>query len=267
MSGQLLGEVWRGVVLGLAVVLPGISGGTAALVMGIYEELVRDFSHFRWRPHLALAAGAAAGLLLGARAIGWVMEAVPERLAAFLLGVVLASAWLVLRRFSRPGLAGLVALAAGCALALALAGEPLGARNGRVAAAGEVFLGGTVSAAAMMLPGMSGGTLLIMLGLYDDMVTALNRLELARLAVFSAGAVIGMFGVARLVSRLLELAPVLVGLFLGGMILGSTRAVLPATWDAGAVALAAAGAAAVYAAAGREESHAAGAGGGGRDAA
>ncbi len=256
MRAGFLARLWQGAVLGVAVVLPGISGGTAALVMGIYEELVRDFSHFRWRPHLALAAGAAAGLLLGARAIGWIMEAVPDRLAAFLLGVVLASAWLVLRRFPRPGPAGLLALLAGVALALALAGEPL-ARNGRQAAAGEVFLGGTVSAAAMMLPGMSGGTLLIMLGLYDDMVTALNRLELARLAVFSAGAALGMFGVARAVSRLLALAPVPVGLFLGGMILGSARAVVPRAFDPAAAVLLAAGAASVYAAARREADHAA----------
>ncbi len=256
MRAGLVARLWQGVVLGVAVVLPGISGGTAALVMGIYEELVRDFSHFRWRPHLVLAAGAAAGLLVGARAIGWVLAVVPDRLAAFLLGVVLASAWLVLRRFPRPGPAGLPALLAGFLLAVALAGEPL-ARNGREAAPAGIFLGGTVAAAAMMLPGMSGGTLLLMLGLYDDMVTALNRLELARLAVFSAGAVLGMFGVARAVSRLLVMAPVPVGLFLGGMILGSARAVVPAVFDPAAALLLLAGAVSVYAAARGEADHAA----------
>ncbi len=223
----------QGVALGVAIVLPGLSGGTAAVVMGIYRQLIEDFSSFRWRPHLMLAGGAALGVLGGARATGWLLERAPALLSAFLLGVVLASAWLVFRRQGRPGAGGLLAWAAGVALAVAVAREPLaaGAGDGGSAQPAFVFVGGAVASAAMMLPGMSGGTILIMMGLYDDMLTALNALNLPVLAVFVTGAMLGVFVVARLVARLLVRYPVTTGFFLAGMILGSARAVLPGGVD------------------------------------
>lgn len=242
-----LRSVLQGVALGVAIILPGLSGGTAALLMGIYDELVHDFSHFRWRPYLPLVAGVAVGVLGGARGTAWLLAAVPNLLAAFLLGVILASAWRVFRRHERPGPAAIGAWFLGIGVALAVARESLGQAGGAVATAslGAVFLGGSLSAAAMMLPGMSGGTLLILLGLYDDMLAALNALYLPMLAVFGGGALIGMFVIARLVSALLARYPAVTGLFLAGMILGSARAVLPERLGAGEVLLTLAGAAAV----------------------
>lgn len=235
---------FQGVALGVAIVLPGLSGGTAAVVMGIYRQLIEDFSSFRWRPHLLLAGGAGLGVLGGARATGWLLERTPGLLSAFLLGVVLASAWLVFRRQGRPNAAGLLAWAAGVAVAVAVAREPLaaGTPSGAAAQPGFVFLGGAVASAAMMLPGMSGGTILIMMGLYDDMLAALNGFNLPVLAVFLGGAVLGVFGVARLVAGMLARHPVVTGFFLAGMILGSARAVLPGGVDVPEVLAFAAGA-------------------------
>lgn len=240
-------SVLQGVGLGVAIILPGLSGGTAALLMGIYDELVHDFSHFRWRPYLPLGVGIVAGLLGGAQGTAWLLAAAPNLLAAFLLGVILASAWRVFRRYRGAGPVALAAWFVGVSTALAIARESLGHPGGVVAGAslGKVFLGGSVASAAMMLPGMSGGTILIMMGLYDDMLAALNSLYLPMLAVFIGGALIGMFVVARLVSMLLARHPVVTGLFLGGMILGSARAVIPERLGPAELVLALAGAAAV----------------------
>ncbi len=239
--------IMQGIFLGVAIVLPGLSGGTAALIMGLYHQLVRDFSHFRWRPYLPLLAGIVAGILGGARGTAWLLDQVPSLLAAFLLGVVLASAWFVFRRQRRLSPVGLAAWIGGAALAWSAAVEPLAGAHQAAGAAAlplpPLFLGGALAASAMMLPGMSGGTLLIMTGLYDDMLQALNGFNIPAIAVFGAGAIIGMFGVARAVSRLLELYPVVVGFFLAGMILGSARAVIPPAFGLGEAAAAGLGAA------------------------
>lgn len=239
----------QGLWLGVAIVLPGLSGGTAALVMGMYDSLIHDFSRFRWRPHLVLAAGAAAGLLAGARLLEGVLASAPDLLSAFLLGVVLASAWRAFRRYPAVPASALWAWFLGIALALAAARHPL-AGGGGVAAPLEMpaaFLGGGVAGTAMMLPGMSGATLLILMGMYDDMLAALNALALPVLAAFAAGAALGMLVIARLVSALLDRFPVPTGLFLAGMLLGSARAVVPFRFTPAAAFLALAGAAIVLA--------------------
>lgn len=237
----------QGLGLGVAIVLPGLSGGTAALIMGMYDRLVRDFSRFRWRPHVMLAAGAAAGLLAGARLLEGVLASAPDLLSAFLLGVVLASAWLAYRRYPQVPASALGAWFLGIAAALAVARHPLAGGGGGAAPLGmpAAFFGGGVAGTAMMLPGMSGATLLILMGMYDDMLAALNALALPVLAAFAAGAGLGMLVIARLVSALLDRFPVPTGLFLAGMLLGSARAVVPSRLTPAAALLALAGAAIV----------------------
>lgn len=221
-------ELLQGFGLGVAIVLPGLSGGTAALIMGIYRQLVDDISRFRFGPHLALGGGVVAGLLGGARAVAWLLETAPDLLSSFLLGVLLVTAWVAFRAFRRPGPAGLLAWVIGVTLALAVATQPLG----RQAVGGgingpQALVGGAAASAAMMLPGFSGGTLLILLGFYDDMLGAVNQFNWYILALFSVGGLAGILGISRLVSRLLALYPIPLGLFLAGLVLGSTRAVIP----------------------------------------
>lgn len=247
----------QGVALGVAIILPGLSGGTAALVMGLYHGLLHDFSHFRWRPYIPLGVGVGAGILGGARATAWLLDRVPSLLSAFLLGVVLASAWAIFRRQRGTPPLGLAAWGLGAALAFLAAVEPLAPSH--PAAGGEaiaprlfIFLGGSLASAAMMLPGMSGGTLLIMMGQYNDMLAALNQGNIPILAVFAAGAVLGMFVVSRLVSTLMNRYPVAVGFFLAGMILGSARAVWPGQWGVGEI-LALAGGAGLVALGGEDD--------------
>lgn len=227
MRGALL-SLLRGVVLGVAVILPGLSGGTVALIMGIYTRLVDDFSHFRWRPHLPLAVGVAAGILGGARLIAALLTAVPDLLSAYLLGLIMAGGWRLFIRHPRPGPAGMAAWFVGIGFALALAGEPLSNGGGDPSLSpATALLGGGVAGTAMMLPGVSGSAMMVLLGLYADILAAVNTLDLPVLAVFGIGAGLGMFVVARLMSLLLARFPAVTLLFLAGLVLGSARAVLP----------------------------------------
>lgn len=245
----------QGLWLGVAIVLPGLSGGTAALVLGIYERLVHDLGRFRWQPyHLPLAVGAGVGLVAGARLLDGVLAVAPDLLSAFLLGAVLASAWLAFQRFPEPPASAVGAWLLGVGLALAVARHPLApqAAGGAGLSLPLAFLAGGLAGTAMMLPGMSGATLLILLGVYDDMLAAVNGLAVPVLASFAAGVVLGMVNVARLVSALLLRAPELTGLFLAGLLLGSARAVVPVRVGWAAVPFVLAGAVTVLAARGRE---------------
>lgn len=221
---------WRsllqGVALGIAIVLPGLSGGTAAVIMGIYRDLVEDISRFNWRPHITLAAGVVAGVLGGARVTEFLLLNFPGILSSYLLGVILASAWLVFRQNLplRPG--GVIAWLVGVGVGLAVAAEPLVAGGGhRQASMVTVFLGGSVASAAMMLPGMSGGTMLVIMGLYDDMLAALNRFDIPLIFVFGLGCIVGVVVIARVITRIMGRFPVATSLLLGGMIMGSAKVV------------------------------------------
>lgn len=231
-------EFFRGVVLGLAIVLPGISGGTAALAMGIYHDLLGALAELRFRPHLWLGAGLLPGILGGAWLVSLALRALPHVLASFLLGVILATALLLLRRALAGGwprgagavLGGALFLS-GFTLAYLLAGEPL-AQTGLSASSGDTPLslalaGGVFSSSAMVLPGMSGGTVLVMLGLYDDALGAITHLRFPVLAAFGVGSLIGLFGVSRLAVLFFRRWPELFQLFLAGLVAGSHRAVLP----------------------------------------
>jgi len=239
-------EFLRGVVLGLAIVLPGISGGTAALAMGIYQDLLQALARLRFRPHLRLGAGLVPGVLGGAWLVSLTLKAVPDVLASFLLGVILATALLLLHRVGAGGwprggqaVLGGILLLGGFGLAYLLAGERLAETDISTFPVDTplplALVGGMFSSSAMVLPGMSGGTVLVMLGLYDDALAALTGLDIPVLAAFVAGSLVGLFGVSRLANLAFLRWPSLFRLFLAGLVAGSHRAVLPGRfglWEA-----------------------------------
>ncbi len=226
MSLNPVGSILQGVILGVAVVLPGLSAGTAALIMGIYDQLVEDVSRLNLKPHIFKGIGVVTGILVGARVTGYMMENYLSILSAYLFGVIMASAWFIFRQNLPMRAGGVLAWMAGVLAAIALSSEPLGQVGSQTGLdLGRVFVGGSVASSAMMLPGMSGGSLLIMMGMYDDLLLAVNNFDFPVLLVFLLGAIVGVFLVTKLLARVISLFPVTMYLFLGGMVLGSARAV------------------------------------------
>jgi len=219
--------VLQGLWIGAAIVLPGISGGTAALILGIYEEFIDAIRAFRWRGVLPMVLGIGGGVLGAARVVGWLLNAVPTVLAAFLMGLVLVSAAYVLRQ-AGPGPSRLAGVVAGAVVALAAAlgapASPAGAANPSLPA---LFLGGMLAASVMLVPGLSGGTLLIALGLYEPVVDALNSLDLPMVLTFGAGALAGLKGLSHLVGFLIRRAHDLTLAVLAGLMLGSLAVLWP----------------------------------------
>ena len=239
----------RGLAMGAADVMPGVSGGTMALVLGIYERLVAGLraatsvtpwrllarGRFRaaWRaahaPFLApLVAGIAVAVLILARVIDRALASFAVPLYALFFGLILAAAVLVGRRVVRWRAAPIVALIAATAIVSVLLGSAPGAPPDTL---WTVFFAGAVGIAALVLPGISGAFILVLLGQYGRVIGAIASLDVMTLIPFALGALVGLATIARLLDVLLRRALDVTMAALLGVMLGSLQRVWP--WTVG----------------------------------
>lgn len=226
----MLIKILQGIFIGIAFILPGLSAGTVMLIIGLYRTVVDDLAALRLRPYLPLLAGIAFGAFTGIFAIGYLLENYHQPITAFLMGLLLASIPAVIRNNSQPVLRfwPLCFAVTGFLVTWFVICEPT--RTFTVLPPGgffHFFLGGTLASATMLLPGVSGSSVLIIMNLYDQVIEAFSSWQWLKLAFFSAGFLVGLFGLARLLSALFRRYRLLVSLLLAGLILGSTRALLP----------------------------------------
>lgn len=248
----LVANAVRGALIGAAEVVPGVSGGTVALVVGIYERLVMSAGHLVTAVRLLLrdlprGRGAAAGreelrrvdwatvLPVGAamvvavvtlaRVIEPLLEEHPERARALFLGLVLASIVVPAGMVGRWGRRELALAAMAAAAAVLLTGLPPGSDSSPP----MLFVYGAAALAvcALVLPGVSGSFLLLSLGVYEATLSAVNNRDLAYLAVFSAGALTGIVLFVKVLQYLLEHRRRATLAVMTGLMAGSLRALWP----------------------------------------
>jgi putative membrane protein len=251
ISGDLVNFV-RGFCMGAADTVPGVSGGTVALVLGHYKRLLAAISHFDaaalamltsgrfsdlWRHcdlRFILALGL--GLVVGAGSLAstmhWLLEnRMPETFAVF-FGLVLASGWIVSRWIRRWSPAAVLMLAAGAVFAFWLSGLSTGESAQRGI---YLFLAASVAICAMILPGISGAFVLLLLGMYHPVMGMIRQFVhldlsfelLTGLCLFAAGCVTGLAVFSRLLRWLLHVHPDVTMAGLLGLMLGSLRRVWP----------------------------------------
>ena len=212
------GIVARGAAMGIAEVVPGVSGGTIAFVTGIYRELIGSLAAFSpttlswmitqpkrfWRHHnlgflACLGCGMLVSVLAFARLIGAAIESVPTLVWGFFFGLVLFSVFAVGR--ARPPVVLATLGVTGLFLGLATGSlEPLGGQPSYPV----YFLGGALAVCAWLLPAVSGSFLLVVLGLYTEMLGAAATLNWPVLAVFGLGMLVGLALSARLLKYLMD---------------------------------------------------------------
>ncbi|WP_439102178.1 DUF368 domain-containing protein [Congregibacter sp.] len=221
-GGSLIpGVLLRGVLMGAADIVPGVSGGTMAFITGIYQRLINAVTAFdlsllrvlharRWAEALQRTDAAfLATLLLGigisvfslARLISSLLETQPLLLWSFFFGLIASSALVLVRHVARwsPGTLG--GLIAGAVIAAGIGLSPVFEMP---AAPWSFFVAGFFAICAMILPGISGSFILVLMGMYPFVLEAIESLDLLSLALFAAGAGSGLLVFSRLLSYLLR---------------------------------------------------------------
>ncbi|MFG0334165.1 MAG: DUF368 domain-containing protein, partial [Maioricimonas sp. JB049] len=243
----------RGLLMGGADIIPGVSGGTVALILGIYERLVTSISHFdttlvrqlgqrEWsaaaeRINFRFLAFLGLGIGLGVAALGSLMHGLLEHyyqftLAAF-FGLIAASAVLVARMIERWNVAAVVAILLGALFAFWLVRQP--ALQQPPEGLGYVFVCGLVAICAMILPGISGSFILLIMGKYHDITGIIKETlklhitleSVSIVAVFGAGCVLGLIGFSKCLRWLLARHESLTMSVLCGFMAGSLWKIWP----------------------------------------
>ncbi|MCZ6828384.1 MAG: DUF368 domain-containing protein [Gammaproteobacteria bacterium] len=234
----------RGMAMGAADIVPGVSGGTIAFITGIYPTLLNSLTRFDtealklalrgdfagcWKHVngnflLALLLGIATSLASLARLVSWLLHAYPEPLWGFFFGLILASALLLLGQIARWQWPQVLSLLLGAGIALTIGLMP---STGFVVGNAGIFLAGFIAICAMLLPGISGSFILVLLGMYSSVLAALKGLEIGFLVIFAMGAVCGLLFFSRFLQWLLRHFYQATIALLTGFLFGSLSIVWP----------------------------------------
>ncbi|MDZ7699925.1 MAG: DUF368 domain-containing protein [Deltaproteobacteria bacterium] len=234
----------KGFCMGASDVVPGVSGGTMAFILGIYEELIDAIRSFdirsarllftfkiraflnavSWRFLLSVGIGILVAIFTLARGLAWLLENEPVLIWSFFLGLILASVITVSRRVKHRGYGTWFSFFLGLAGIYLLVGLVPGSTPNHAL---FLFISGATAICAMILPGISGSFILVLLGKYQFILEAVNHRDVGVLFIFMAGAVVGIIVFSRLLGWLLNRYHDLMVAFLIGLMLGSLRKIWP----------------------------------------
>ena len=230
--------------MGSADIVPGVSGGTIALITGIYGHLVEAISKISFgfiRPLLKgdisgfidalfeeidfkffipLVLGIGVAFLTLAKVVTFCMEAYPAWTYSFFLGLIIASAVILFKKLNSITLKNILFAVLGAILTYIFVSlNPIAANHSLII----LFISGMIAICAMILPGISGSFLLLLLGQYKYMLNALHTLSIVEIIVFVIGAVIGILGFSKILNYLLKNHEEITMAFLIGVMIGSLK--------------------------------------------
>lgn len=248
----------RGLAMGAADVVPGVSGGTIAFITGIYEELLSTISGFNWaliktikseglksfwiKANLSflsfLLGGIAVSIVTLSKLISWLLVEHSILLWSFFFGLVLASIWLVGKTIPKWNWQNIVGLLAGTAVAfwITISAPSAGSEN-----LAYIFLCGALAICAMILPGISGSFILVLMGAYPfvlgSITGAMSSLKISDwsaftghltvILVFISGCLIGILSFSKLLTWLFKKAHGFILAILTGFLIGSLNKIWP----------------------------------------
>jgi putative membrane protein len=240
-----IGLTLRGMAMGAADIVPGVSGGTMAFILGIYEELLHSirtigqpeflravfrlrvkevFQLLNWPFLTAVGLGIFISILTFSGVLEWLLVNQPIYIWSFFFGLVLASVFTVSTRVGRWTPAALLALALGAVAAYLIVGlVPAQTPN----TWWFLLLSGALASCAMILPGISGAFILVILGKYQYVLSAVNQRDVVTIGLIAAGAAIGLVTFAQVLSWLFKRYHDLTVAVLIGLMVGSLRKLWP----------------------------------------
>lgn len=241
---QHLGITFRGIAMGAADVIPGVSGGTIAFITGIYEELINSlsninikafktlrndgikafWSHINGNFFVALFLGIAISVFSLAKLVTFLLENHPVLLWSFFFGLVLASGLLIMKTIRKWNIVNILGIITGTAIAGFISSMEVTASGGD---SWYILLSGAIAICAMILPGISGAFILVLLGSYDIVISGIKDVDLKIIGLFAIGCIIGLLSFSRVLKYLFTHFKNFVLALLSGFLFGSLWKIWP----------------------------------------
>ena len=234
----------KGMAMGAADVVPGVSGGTIAFISGIYEELITSINNVNfsllktlkkdgflaaWKQLngsflLALIIGIGISLLSLVKGILWLLENEPVLLWSFFFGLVLASILFIGKQITKWKIATVILLLISAFVAFYITSLSALSTNDSW---WFLFLSGALAICAMILPGISGAFILLLLGAYKPILDAIDNRDFKTIAIVGLGAIVGLLSFSRVLKWLFKHYHNLTLAILTGFVLGSLNKIWP----------------------------------------
>lgn len=234
----------KGIAMGAADAVPGVSGGTIAFVSGIYEELINTISNVNaslfktlfnegfkifWKKLngnfiIALLSGIIISFISFMRIAKYLMEYHPVLIWSFFFGLIIASIYFIGKQITKWNIATILTLILGALAAFYISKLPSAVANENP---WFLFLAGAIAICAMILPGISGSFILIVLGAYKTLSDAIHDFDFKKIAIFTTGAIIGLLSFSHVLKWLFKHYHNITLALLSGFIFGSLNKVWP----------------------------------------
>lgn len=249
----MLKAILKGMVIGVANIIPGVSGGTMAVAMGIYDKIIHAathlFSEFKKSMEvlLPILIGAVIAIVLGAKIIGISLEKAPIQTNLFFIGLILGSLPLMAQKVKGKKIEVSHILSFLIFFVIVVAFSLVGEEDGGAASLSlglmeviKLFGVGVVAAATMVIPGVSGSMMLMLMGYYNPVLNTINSFisnlsdgniagmwsDCGILIPFGIGVVVGIFAIAKVIEKVFEKFPMQAYWAIIGLIIASPIAIV-----------------------------------------
>ena len=243
-KSEYLKLLLKGMAMGAADIVPGVSGGTIAFITGIYEELLKSISSINFKIFSLLKekniksawykingnfltcifSGILFSVFFLSKTITFLIKSYPVLVWSFFFGLILASSFVIGRAIRSWNFQKVISLIFGAIIAYSITRLSPFENPESIF---YIFISGAIAICAMVLPGISGSFILLLMGSYTIILRALNELNLTVLLVFSFGCLIGLLSFARLLSKFFKRYRDLTIAVLTGFLIGSINKVWP----------------------------------------
>ena len=236
---------FKGIFMGIADAMPGISGGTIALLLGIYEELIESISELKislfsklinkgfksfWEKLngnflLVLVSGIGISLISFVKISASFLESFPLFIWSFFLGLILATVYVIYKLINQWHNLNFFFLIISIIFSIFL--SSFSAYDTNEISLLYILFSGIIASSAMILPGISGSLILVILGVYAYLIKALDNLELIIIFIFISGAIIGLLGFSKILKYLFNNHRDTTYTIMLGLVIGSIENVWP----------------------------------------
>lgn len=230
--------------MGIAEIIPGVSGGTVAFISGIYEELISSIKsvdliavkyifkfqfnkfwlHINGNFLLTLLLGMATSILLFSKLITYLLNFHPYKIWGLFFGLIISSTIFILKKIENIGLSSIFSLLIGLLIASYISlVSPSTTSNSAL----SIFSSGAIAISAMILPGISGSFILVFLSKYEFILNALNEFNVEVITIFLLGCIFGLVFFSRIITFLFDKYSQVVISLLVGFLFGSLIKIWP----------------------------------------